>query len=49
MSYWMVAGALVSAYGSMQAGKAKRAEARLQAFQLEEQKQPKHEQGKHNY
>lgn len=38
MSYWMVAGALVSAYGSMQAGKAKRAEARLQAFQLEEQK-----------
>ena len=34
----MVAGAVVSAYGSMQAGKAKRAEARLQAFQLEEQK-----------
>ena len=38
MSWWMVAGAVVSAYGSMQAAKGKRAEARLQAFQLEEQK-----------
>ena len=34
----MVAGAVVSAYGQDQIGRAKRAEARLQAFQLEEQK-----------
>jgi hypothetical protein len=27
MSWWMVAGAVISAYGSMQAGKAQRAEA----------------------
>ena len=38
MSYWMVAGAVLSAYGSMQAGKAKAAEARAQAAQIEEQK-----------
>jgi hypothetical protein len=38
MSYWMVAGAVLSAYGSMQAGKARRAEARAQQAQLEEQK-----------
>ena len=38
MSWWMVAGAVVSAYGSMQAGKAQRAEARARALQLEEQK-----------
>ena len=38
MSYWMVAGALVNAYGQNEIGKGKRAEARLQAFQLEEQK-----------
>ena len=38
MSWWMVAGAVVSAYGAMQAGKAKAAEARAQAAQLEEQK-----------
>jgi len=38
MSWWMVAGAVVSAYGSMQAGKARAAEARAQAAQLEEQK-----------
>ena len=34
----MVAGAVVSAYGAMQAGKARAAEARAQAAQLEEQK-----------
>lgn len=38
MSWWMVAGAVVSAYGAMQAGKARAAEARAQAAQLEEQK-----------
>ena len=38
MSYWMVAGALVSAYGSMQAGKARAAEARARQAQLLEQK-----------
>ena len=38
MTWWMVAGAVVSAYGSMQAGKAQRAEARARALQLEEQK-----------
>ena len=38
MSWWMVAGAVVSAYGSMQAGKARAAEARAQAAQLKEQK-----------
>jgi len=38
MSYWMVAGAVLSAYGSMQAGKAKAAEARARQAQIEEQK-----------
>ena len=38
MSWWMVAGAVVGAYGQIQAGKAKRAEARARAAQLEEQK-----------
>jgi len=36
--WWAVAGAVVSAYGQMQAGKAKRAEARARQAQLEEQK-----------
>ena len=38
MSWWMVAGAVVSAYGSMQAGKARAAEARARQAQLNEQK-----------
>ena len=38
MSYWMVAGAVLSAYGSMQAGKARAAEARARQAQLLEQK-----------
>ena len=38
MSWWMVAGAVVSAYGSMQAGKAERAEAQARKAQLLEQK-----------
>jgi len=38
MSYWMVAGAVLSAYGSIQAGKAKAAEARARQAQIEEQK-----------
>ena len=38
MSWWMVAGAVVSAYGAMQAGKARAAEARARQAQLEEQK-----------
>jgi hypothetical protein len=38
MSWWMVAGAVVSAYGSMQAGKAQRAEAQARKAQLLEQK-----------
>jgi hypothetical protein len=38
MSWWLVASAVVSAYGSMQAGKARAAVARAQAAQLEEQK-----------
>tara|TARA_R110000782_G_scaffold62886_4_gene129035 strand:- start:734 stop:1237 length:504 start_codon:yes stop_codon:yes gene_type:complete len=38
MSWWMVAGAVVSAYGSIQAGKAKRAEAQARKAQLLEQK-----------
>ena len=38
MTWWMVAGAVVSAYGSMQAGKARAAEARARQAQLEEQK-----------
>ena len=38
MSWWMVAGAVVGAYGAIQAGKAKAAEARAQQAQLEEQK-----------
>ena len=36
--WWAVAGAVVSAYGQMQAGKAARAEARAKQAQLEEQK-----------
>jgi hypothetical protein len=38
MSWWMVAGAVVSAYGSIQAGKAQRAEAQARKAQLLEQK-----------
>lgn len=38
MSWWMVAGAVVSGIGAIQAGKARAAEARAQAAQLEEQK-----------
>ena len=38
MSWWMVAGAVVSAYGAMQAGKARAAEARARQAQLNEQK-----------
>jgi len=38
MTWWMVAGAVVSAYGSMQAGKARAAEARARQAQLKEQK-----------
>tara|TARA_R110001599_G_scaffold4389_5_gene22806 strand:- start:2753 stop:3211 length:459 start_codon:yes stop_codon:yes gene_type:complete len=38
MTWWMVAGAVVSAYGAMQAGKARAAEARARQAQLEEQK-----------
>lgn len=38
MSWWMVAGAVVSGLGAMEVARGKRAEARLQAFQLEEQK-----------
>ena len=38
MTWWMVAGAVVSAYGAMQAGKARAAEARARQTQLEEQK-----------
>ena len=38
MSWWMVAGAVVSAYGAMQAGKARAAEARARQAQLKEQK-----------
>ena len=38
MTWWMVAGAVISAYGSMQAGKARAAEARARQAQLEEQK-----------
>jgi hypothetical protein len=38
MSWWMVAGAVISGYGAMQAGKARAAEARAEAAQLEEQK-----------
>ena len=38
MTWWMVAGAVVSAYGAMQAGKARAAEARAKQAQLLEQK-----------
>lgn len=38
MSYWMAIGAVVQGIGARQIARGKRAEARLQAFQLEEQK-----------
>tara|TARA_R110002096_G_scaffold409953_1_gene609476 strand:+ start:13246 stop:13734 length:489 start_codon:yes stop_codon:yes gene_type:complete len=38
MVWWAVAGAVVSAYGQIQAGKAAKAEARAKQAQLEEQK-----------
>jgi len=38
MSYWMAIGAVVQGIGARSIARGKRAEARLQAFQLEEQK-----------
>ena len=38
MTWWMVASAVVSAYGANEIGKSKRAEARAKQAQLEEQK-----------